>query len=315
MCTTPRDQREVETPPLQARDLRAMNTDIRLVAAGVHATRRLDRAAAWLRAFEARFSRFRAGSELSRMNAASGGTFRASPALFRFVRTALDVAARTGGLFDPTILRPLEAAGYDRSFELITSVQDVPPHRELEPGSWRDVVLDAATRHITLPRGIGIDLGGIGKGYAVDRVAATLGTPCLVNCGGDLFARGRPSPCETWRVGVSDPFSPDRDIMVLDAEDRAVATSSTMNRRWTVDGSARHHVIDPRTGRPSLSDAVQVTVLAPSALEADVHAKVALILGAEAGVQYLTDQPSVEGLVVRSDGTLCETRQFRQNAT
>ena len=235
--------------------------------------------------------------------------FRASPALLHLVHVALEFARRTDGLFDPTILRDLERAGYDRSFELVRGAPSAPspaPH-----ASWRDVRVDEAARAVQLPTGAGIDLGGIGKGYAVDRVARILGTPCLVNCGGDVFAAGRPSDEGSWLVGVSDPFDQQRDLMVLRVADRAVATSSTVNRRWVAPGGVpKHHLIDPRTRTPSESDAVQVTVVAPTVTEADVMAKVALLLGAEDGVRYLNAQPGIEGLAVRRDRASFQSANF-----
>src|SRR5258708_7722443 len=90
---------------LVRRDLRAMNTDIELVCTGAGADRRLERAAKWLDAYEARFSRFKSTSELSGLNGSAGEPFRASPQLFRLVELSLDLARRSGGLFDPTILR------------------------------------------------------------------------------------------------------------------------------------------------------------------------------------------------------------------
>jgi thiamine biosynthesis lipoprotein len=286
-----------------------MNTDIELVAIGADAERRLARAARWLPAYESRFSRFRGQSELSRLNA-SGRPFHASPALFRLVELAIEFARRSDGMFDPAVLRRLEEAGYDRSFELLSSTPPRLAGAAIPRSSWRDVRLDPDTGTIDLPEGIGIDLGGIGKGFAVDRVAAILGTPCLVNCGGDVFAAGRPPGEESWWIGVSDPFHPKRDLMVLTVEDRGVATSSTLSRRWSVDGEERHHLIDPRTGEPSTSDAVQVTVVAPTAVEADYHAKVALLHGAEAGMQYVNTQPAIEGLAVRVDGALLQSAGF-----
>ena len=304
----PEDERT--TSAISVRDLRAMNTDIHLVACGPRAGRRLARADAWLQAFEARFSRFLPTSEVSRLNASAGARFRVSPALLHLVELALDYAGRTDGLFDPAILRDLERAGYDRSFELVPLVEHTARPRVSEL-SWRDVRIDTSARTIELPAGGGIDLGGIGKGYAVDGVARILRTPCLVNCGGDVFAGGRPPGEEAWLVGVSDPFDQDADLMVLRLEDRAVATSSTMNRRWsTADGAVKHHLIDPRTGAPSESDAVQVTVVAPAAVEADVMAKVALLLGAEEGIRYLNAQSGVEGLAVRGDRASFQSANF-----
>jgi thiamine biosynthesis lipoprotein len=286
-----------------------MNTDVELLAVGMGAERRLARAMRWLSAYESRFSRFRDESELSRLNA-FGRPFHASPALFRLIALAIEFARRSDGLFDPTILHRLEDAGYDRSFELLSPEQTRPAHDAGRTETWRDVHLDQSTRTITLPPGAGLDLGGIGKGFAVDRLAAILGTPSLVNCGGDVFAAGRAPGENGWRAGVSDPFAPEKDLMVLTVEDAGIATSSTMNRRWRVDGRQKHHLIDPRTGEPSESDAVQVTVVAPTALEADYHAKVALLHGTEGGMRYLNALAGIEGLAVRSDRAMFQSENF-----
>src|SRR4029453_8351955 len=115
--------------------------------------------------------------------------------------------------------------------------------------------------------------GGIGKGWAIDRLATMLGTPCLINGGGGVFAAGTPPDDDAWGGGGATPFHADRDLFVLRVVARGVATSSSLKRRWRVGDAMLHHLIDPRTGRPSDSDAVQVTVVAPTATEADYLAK------------------------------------------
>ncbi len=144
-------------------DFRAMNTSISLVCGGSNPGRRLGRAERWLLAYEERFSRFRESSELSQLNQLSGRPFEASPALFHLVQLALEFAQKSEGLFDPTILGALEQAGYDRSFELL----DVDRRQRRSPqprASFRQVGLDPSVREISLPEGVGLDLGGIGKG-------------------------------------------------------------------------------------------------------------------------------------------------------
>ena len=296
--------RPTSMPAIATRTLRAMNSDVSLMCCLPDASRRLARAERWLAAYEERFSRFRLLSELTRLNGSAGRPFQASPTLFRLVQLSLDFARCSGGLFDPTILPQLEAAGYDLSFELVGSRpgRAFASHPTLT--CFRDVHLDQEARRITLPAGGGIDLGGMAKGWAVDRIAAILGTPCLVNGGGDVFASSGPANKAAWRVGVEDPFRPENDLMVLALQDRGVATSSLLKRRWQLGDAVFHHIIDPRTGRPSASDAVQVTAVAASALLADFHAKVALMLGVDEGIAYLHSEPEVEGLFVRQDGAL-----------
>lgn len=291
---------------MQRREPRAMNSDIELVAFGPRASLRLARAERWLAAYEARFSRFRLLSELSLLNRNAGRPVRVSPPLLRLVELSLRFAERSGGLFDPTVLRALEAAGYDRSFEQI-GASSARPRKKKPASSWRGVSINHAGQTITLPENSGIDLGGIGKGWAVDRMAAMLGTPCLVNGGGDVYAAGRPPGGDCWLVGIADPIEPARDIAVLRVVDRGVATSSTVKRRWRAGDALLHHLIDPRTGLPSESDAVQVSAVAASALLADFHAKVALLRGATAGLAYLNREPEVEGLIVRRDGSILQS--------
>ena len=179
--------------------LRAMNSDIELVAAR-HPAHRLDRTARWLHLFERRCSRFLPGSELTALNASAGSPFVASPMLFALVCQAIRAAIASRGLFDPTVHNRLVDLGYDRSFELIASKVEVSTPSAFR-GAWSDIQTDARTRTIMLPPGVRLDLGGIGKGWAADRVARFLGSPCLVNCGGDvqyasplLGRRSRASP-------------------------------------------------------------------------------------------------------------------------
>jgi thiamine biosynthesis lipoprotein len=282
-----------------------MGTGFTLLCSGsAGSQRRLQRAERWLQAFEGRFSRFLPGSELSRLNASAGRPFRASPALFEFVRQCLDLADRSGGLFDPTLLHELEAAGYDRTFDEVLHGRSGAVRTGV---TFRDVVLDDGSRTIVLPRGTGIDSGGLGKGWAADRASMLLGEPCLVDLGGDIYARGRPPDADCWRIGVQDPFQPDRDLTVLGVRDMGVATSSTLKRRWPAESDFAHHLLDPRSGRPSESDAVAVTAIAPSAAMADFYAKVALLKGSSLGLSYLESEPDVEGLIVRADGAILMT--------
>ena len=136
----------------------------------------------------------------------------------------------------------------------------------------------------------------------MDRLAAILGSPCLVNAGGDVYAAGMPEDYDAWLLGVADPFEPQRDLTLLRVRDRGVATSSSLRRRWGEGAASSHHLIDTRTWASSRSDAVQVTAVATKTLLADYHAKVALLLGSEAGLAYLNTQEDVEGLIVNGAG-------------
>jgi len=268
---------------------RAMGTDVEVLLPVGHATA-VASAVAVFAAWERRLSRFDPDSELSRLNARSGAPVVVPQAVFDVVATALDAACATDGVFDPTILRRLEDLGYDRTFAEIgrgdAHGEPAPPRRPWT-AAWRNVRLDPRTRTIDLPPGIGIDLGGIAKGMAVDAALASLadlGLPvAAVNAGGDLAVRGTPPGTATWRIAVEtrDGGEP------VAIEGGALATSSTERRRWTRGGAELHHLVDPRTGLPARSGLISVTVAAHACAQAEVAAKTALILGLDDGSAFL----------------------------
>jgi len=261
---------DTQSEPSLRREFHAMGTEIELLLDaedGERAQSALRAAAEEFERLEAMLSRFRPESELSRLN--RDGHILAPPDLERVVGLALDARETTGGRFDPTVYDALTQAGYDRSFEQVE-----PDAEGGDPGVARcggRVTIDPATGAIEIEPGFHIDLGGIGKGYAVDRAIEILAVegPCLVNAGGDLAVRGD----KPWPVGVEDGPT-------LELTRGAIATSGRDRRHWRRGGEERHHLIDPSTGRPAQTDLVRVTVVASTAIEADVLAKT-LFLGGE----------------------------------
>lgn len=243
-------------------------------------------------------SRFQPESELSQINRGSAQAtailcLPLSPLLHSLLREALNAYRETEGLFQPAILPALEAAGYDRSFDRLE-------REELIPAGVREESLPLDFTHspyafknrgrqkfLLLRPGTRLDLGGIAKGWTADRAAeilASLGRG-FVNAGGDIRFFGEDGP--PWSIGIEDPFAPERDAALLQMAKGAVATSSTWKRRWKRGSCWNHHLIDPRTGRSADTSLVSVTVTAPTAAQADVWAKVALLLGRKEGMAWL----------------------------
>jgi thiamine biosynthesis lipoprotein len=272
---------------------------------------------------EKRLSRFNPHSELSALNQHRSEVFEASPLLLDALEVALWAAQTTGGLYDPTILARLQQAGYDRSFELMENPrplngQPTPVSGEVAPRSspstetFRSIHLNRAQRQITKPVGLGLDLGGMGKGYTVDRAADRLQGlgPFMVNAGGDIFAYQAPPGQKGWPVDLVHPFKPTQFFARLHLQHTALATSTIARRRWQKNGQMMHHLIDPRTGQPACTDAVSVSVVAPRTALAEIYAKAALILGAEPGLAYLQGVPGVEGLLVTANAEILMTPGF-----
>jgi thiamine biosynthesis lipoprotein len=222
---------------------------------------------------DAMFSRFRAGSELARVNADAAPVVRVSQPFCDAVSAALQAARLTDGLVDPTVGAAIEAAGYDIDFDKL-----VPDGRPVEPrpcDRWREIRVGRGL--LIRPPGTVLDLNGVVKALAVDDAVALLAAPGFVSAGGDMATRASP-------VTVA---LPDGDAIAL--ESGGIATSGTTTRRWLRAGRVQHHLIDPRSGRPSSSPWKCVTAVGRDCFGADIAAKAGFLLGAD-GPRWLDER-------------------------
>lgn len=266
-----------------------------------------DACMAWFDEVDQRLSRFRSDSDLSRLNTAAGEWFAASDTLYECAALAVASAQASGGLYNPTMLRQLCDLGYDRDFASIAQREvthfahdaSVPAiQTPAERAAWRAVALDPRHKRVRLPADAQLDFGGIAKGWAADVALARYCAAfpgALINVGGDLRAHGGPQPGELWSVGIRDPrleLAGPQDAITHLATVRlsrgAMATSGAVRRWWLRDGQRQHHLIDPRTGQPiplwidsdePESLIATATAFAPTAAQAEVAAKVALLRG------------------------------------
>jgi thiamine biosynthesis lipoprotein len=261
---------------------------------------------AYLERFEAALSRFHSDSELCRLNAAATPEFEGSRLLCTVVEAGLVAAELTSGLFDPTLVPALEAAGYDRSrrapeLDLEQALQEAPPRRPARPANaaqWARVRVRGNT--ITRPPGVRIDSGGVGKGLAADVLALRLGhrERWAIDCGGDI--RVNAPDGEPFEIHVQHPLTGE-PIHRLALTKGAVATSGLDRRLWRApEGTPRHHILDPSTGEPAWTGVIGATALAPTALEAETLAKAALLSGPAQASRWLTRHG---GLLITDDGT------------
>jgi FAD:protein FMN transferase len=287
---------------------RAMGCDVHVVVDGPRHLLQLARDR--VEELERRWSRFRPGSEISRLNLLAGSPVQVSPVTLGLVRRALQGARVTGGRYDPTVLGDVLRAGYDRSFEQLAG-HDPGAGSSLGRG-WAGIVVDPAGPAITLPAGVGLDPGGIGKGYAADLLVAELraggAAGVCVNLGGDLRVDGHPPGGGPWVVAIEHPLRPGPAATVTIARG-AVATSSRMRRAWGPAGNRRHHLIDPATGRPAASGLAAVTVLAAEGWQAEVLAKATFLGGLGQGPALLATV-GADGLLVDDHGGLHRTVGF-----
>ncbi len=312
-----------------------MGSDGHLVVVG-GAPHLVDLALDRIEQLESRWSRFRPDSEVSRLNDRAGQPVRVSSDTVELVERATAAWRLSGGAFDPTVLGPLLRAGYDRSFDQLERPSPLTTgERASEPVPSTVCHLDPTRLGlgaadirvegdvVTLPFGTGFDPGGIGKGLAADLVVADLlaagASGACVNLGGDVRVAGEGPeaahdgvPSGAWTVGVWHPHRPAAPLVRIGLAGGAVATSTTLLRRWSSQDAPgrgraeRHHLIDPRSGLPSDTDLDLATVVAAEAWVAEVLAK-SVILRGSAHPFDTVDATAAQALAVDDQGRVQAT--------
>jgi thiamine biosynthesis lipoprotein len=230
-------------------------------------------------------------SEVSRVNQAAGKKpVAVSAETFAVVERAADISKKSGGLFDVSVGAFKGLWKFDEDMDnSLPSDEDV--NARLSLIGYKDIILNKAKRTVFLKRaGMLINLGGIAKGYAVDRCAAILKkagfTDFMVQAGGDMYVAGKKG-VDPWVVGIRDPRG-QRDEMfaLMPIENHSFSTSGDYERGFVKDGTRYHHILDPRTGHPARASR-SVTIRAKDAFTADAWSKVMFIAGYKDGLAMI----------------------------
>ena len=264
---------KIETVPFQA-----MGTSGHIQMSGPAARRLTRMAVGRIRSLEQRWSRFIPTSDVSRLNLSHGRPVPVHPSTVDLLQVAMAAWRATDGLFSPFLHAAMVDIGYGRSWTAapIMSPGNRSPHRRyrvlaLLPITVSPVTIDHRAGTVTLETGIGLDFGGIAKGFSADLVLRELidsgADGALVDIGGDMSFRSSEHDghqlAAPWRIAVDDPYEPGSDIDAVTAIAGGVATSSTLRRRMTAaNGEVTHHLVDPRTGWSSKTDVASATVVA-----------------------------------------------------
>jgi thiamine biosynthesis lipoprotein len=258
-----------------------MGTNAHVLAVGHDAERIVDAACDRLEQLEARWSRFREESEISRLNAYPGRPVVVSHDTLILVMHAVEGWRRTAGRFDPTGLAAVCAAGYDADFAAVRSRTRFVPEPAAPTRGAAAIICDAFVGAVTIPVGVAFDPGGIGKGLAADVVTSEMlaagASGALVNVGGDLRVQGEPPNGTAWDIAVLDPARDDLEFLRVALHDGAVATSSRLRRAWSTTAGPMHHLIDPSTGSPTRGRFATVTAVTGEAWWAEVVAKAVIV--------------------------------------
>lgn len=297
---------------------RVMASSLHLLAVGQSAEvleRGLDSAVEHLEHLEQCWSRFVPTSDICQINRvgmAGGGSLTVDTSTIALLDAMVEGYQRTAGRFDPSVLPAVIAEGYTTSWVDPTVVVEVPDQAAVwSSASLHDIVLDPSTNTVTIPAGLSLDPGGIGKGFAADLVIARLlaagAIGALVEIGGDLAMSGTAVDPAGWLVNIERSDPADGLLCSLAISGGGVATSSTRSRRWMVAGVERHHQIDPTTERSSTSDLAAVTVIAPTGWLAEVHSTAAVAAGSSGVIAYLEGHGLSGIAFVRDDSSVLLT--------
>jgi thiamine biosynthesis lipoprotein len=269
----------------------------------------------WISWFEAQYSRFIPDSLISRINAAAGlhwvDVDPETDALFGLCQ---EMVFFTRGVFDPTSMPLMRLWNWKNKPAVVPTESEVAGARELV--GWRKVQRRKGA--IFLPReGMCLDLGGIGKEYAVDRVVA-MGlergiTNILVDFGQDVRVHGKPPGREFWHIGLEDPAHPGQCWTGVVVTNHAVATSGDYLRNFTVGGRRYGHIIDPRDGYPVNNGCLAVSIIAPHCTIAGILSTSAFVLGPKEALDVIRLCPGAEGSVITTNDRVC-TRNFSSYA-
>ncbi|NWG12819.1 MAG: FAD:protein FMN transferase [Acidobacteria bacterium] len=254
-----------------------------------------------LRRLEDQLSTYRSDSEISRLAAAAG---RFPISVSADTRRILELARRYGelsrGAFDVTVAPLVQLWGFGRRARHSVPDPEVIEDR-LRLVNFRSIELQGGSAF--LPAGMSLDLGGIGKGFAVDKAVEVLRRSgvraAMVDLGGNIRVLGQAEPGTSWTIGIRNPFESERVLGVIKLPDgMAVATSGNYERFVEIGGRRYSHIIDPRTGYP-VEGMAGVTVVSPDATGSDALSTALFVLGVESGFEVLKDVPGTEALFIR----------------
>ena len=242
-------------------------------------------------------STYKPESEVSILN--RQGENHLSPQTSQIIQEAIKFSEMTEGAFDITCRPLINLWKRAKKEEKIPTLQEIEEAGKLV--GYKKIALEGDLVKLEQP-GMQIDLGGIAKGWAVDKAIQVLKRrgvkSALVNAGGDLYALGKRGLWKKWEVGIQHPRDQEKILTTIEVSARGVATSGDYRRYFTLKGRRFSHIVDPRTGETVQEVPMSVTVVGPDATTTDALATGIFVLGPEEGMRLIESLPGVEGLIV-----------------
>ena len=285
----------------------AMNTYMTFTAYGEQAEDALADARARVEEVEALWSVTDEGSEIYRANHSGGEPVNVSEETAELVSFALEMAEKTDGALEPTIYPVLRAWGFTTDTKQVPSQEEIDAL--LEDVGHEKITLDGTL--LTVPEGMELDLGAVGKGYAGDLAAEAVrarGIECaILSLGGNIQAVGSRPDGTDWRVGLRSPWE-DGTLGVLRVSDQAVVTSGGYENYFEdKDGNVYWHILDPETGYPAKSGLLSVTIICPQGRMGDALSTALFVMGPQKAEEYWRENGDFEMILVTEEGEILIT--------
>ncbi len=304
--TTASAQTETQTENTQevSQQFYAMDTVMTITAYGEDAQAAVDESIRYINDLEQKISRTDDSTELYALN--ENGEADLSDETLEILTDALELAQESDGFFDPTI------ANLSDLWQIGTEEQHIPKRSEIKQAKsligYDRIKMDG--NHISLGKGMRIDLGGIGKGYAADRVVEIMQAHgverAIIALGGNVYVMGEKTEDTGWKVGITDPDNSSDYLGVLEVSDTSVVTSGDYERYFEQDGVRYCHIFDIRTGYPAQTDIRSVTIVDGNSTRADAFTTALFVMGYDKAVEFCAEH-NIEAVFVLSDGTVHTT--------
>jgi len=250
-------------------------------------------------------------SEISRINRAAGKeAVTVSPEVEEVIHEALFWSEQSKGAFDLTVEPLVQLWDFDGGKEVVPGAATLKKTAGLV--NYKDIELKDHTVKLTRS-GMAINVGGLAKGYAVDRAVSLLRSRVsggIVNAGGDLYAFGQKTPTASWTIGLQHPRKPQDLLAAFAVKNQAVATSGDYQRYFIKDGVRYHHIFDPQTGQPA-RQMISATIIAHEVMEADALATAVFVMGPTRGIEWVDSIENVEAMLVLEDQSIVYSKHFR----
>lgn len=310
-CSAPAEEMQ---QPVE-RSLFAMNTYMTFTVYGEDAQAALQEAEECIQQVEGLWSVTDEDSEIYQANHSGGQPVTVSEETAEIISFALEMAQRTGGALDPTIYPVLTAWGFTTDSKQVPSQQQIA--QLLEQVGYDRIQINGS--ELTVPDGMELDLGAVGKGYTADLVTEILRrhgvTSALISLGGNIQSIGSRPDGSDWRLGIRAPWE-SGNLGVLTVSDAAVVTSGGYENYFDDEqGNIYWHILDPSTGYPADSGLQSVTIVGREGRMCDALSTALFVMGAQSAEQYWRENGGFEMLLVTDSGEILITEGIAENFT